>query len=105
MHDAALDELEEKIEAVAESSGGEDRRVHIGHLEQLLRLEDPVAQTVRRTDEHLRHDHDDEGEGHAVAQAHEGLRKRFEEGDFEQDAGRGCSHAPSRPEDDFCGRS
>jgi hypothetical protein len=87
MHDAALDQLEEQIEAVAESPGREDRGVHLGHLEQLLRLEDAMAEAVRRTDEHLGHDHDDEGEGHPVPQADEGLRKGLEQGDLEQDAG------------------
>ena len=32
MHDAALDQLEEKIEAVAESSGREDRRAYISGI-------------------------------------------------------------------------
>src|SRR4051812_13850373 len=57
MNELALDQQKHEIEAVAEPPGGKDRRVHIGHGEQLLCLEHALAQPIRRADEHLRHDH------------------------------------------------
>src|SRR5215472_15791195 len=54
----ALDEQKHEVEAVAQPAGGEDRRVHVGHGEELLRLEYALAEPVGGANEHLRH-HDD----------------------------------------------
>src|SRR6202171_3969996 len=51
--EAALDQQEEQVQPVAERAGGEDRRIHPRHLEQLLRLEHAVAEAVLRADVHL----------------------------------------------------
>src|SRR4029077_11928412 len=39
----ALDREEKQIQPIAERAGGEDRRVHVGHFEHLLRLESARA--------------------------------------------------------------
>src|SRR6266436_2324467 len=70
----ALDQQKHEIEAVAQGAGREDRRVHVGHGEQLLRLEHALPEAVGRADEHLGHDHDHERQGDAIAQPDEGLR-------------------------------
>src|SRR5262249_14148116 len=75
----ALDQQKQEIEAVAQPAGREDRRVHIGHGEQLLRLEHALTQAVGRADEHLGDDHDHQRQRDAIAQSDEGLRQRFEQ--------------------------
>src|ERR1700704_2261219 len=55
VHEATLDREKEEIEAIAERAGGEDRGIHVGHIEQLLRLEHALAKPVGRADEHLGH--------------------------------------------------
>src|ERR1700674_2802005 len=84
MDEAALDHEEQEIEPIAERAGRKDRRVHVGHGEQLLRLEHPMAEAVDRSDEHLG-DHDDhQRQRYAVAQPDEGLRQRLEQHDVDQ---------------------
>ena len=46
VHETALDQKKEQVEAIAEHAGGEDRRIHARHVEQLLRLEHAVAEPV-----------------------------------------------------------
>src|SRR5262249_47707642 len=58
VNERALDQQKHEIEAVAQPAGREDRRVHVGHGEQLLRLEHALTEAVGRADEHLGHDHD-----------------------------------------------
>src|SRR5271154_1115349 len=48
MHEAPLYEQEEEVESIAERAGGENRRIHPRHVEQLLRLENAVAESVLR---------------------------------------------------------
>jgi hypothetical protein len=43
VHEAPLDHEEQQIEAVTEHAGSEDSRIHLRHIEQLLRLEHAVA--------------------------------------------------------------
>src|SRR5262249_52187225 len=57
-----------EFEAVPQPAGREDRRVHIGHGEQLLRLEHALTEAVGRADEHLGHDHDHQRQRDAIAQ-------------------------------------
>src|SRR5258708_36087110 len=54
----ALDQQKQEIESVAQAAGREDRRVHVGHGEQLLRLEHALPEAVGRAEAHLGHDHD-----------------------------------------------
>jgi hypothetical protein len=74
VHEAPLDQEEQKVQRVAKRAGSKNRRIHTGHVEQLLRLEHALAESVGRTDEHLGDDDDDERQRYTVAQAHEGLR-------------------------------
>src|SRR5713101_3844616 len=73
MHEAPLDREEQKIEPIAERAGGEDRGIHVGHVEQLLRLEHALPKPVGRADEHLGDDDDHQRQRNAVAQSDEGL--------------------------------
>src|SRR5271155_2906766 len=93
VYEAPLDHEEQQIEAIAEHAGGEYSRIHAGHVEQLLRLEHAVAETVLRADEHFGDHDDDERQRDTVAQADEGLRQRFQQHDVEQYA------QPRRPHD------
>src|SRR5688572_19412777 len=68
VNEIPLDQQEEQVQAVTEGACGKDRRVHVGHVEQLLRLEHPMPKAVGRADEHFGDDDDDERERHAVAQ-------------------------------------
>ena len=44
VHHAPLDQTKQQVQPIAERARGENSRVHRRHLEQLLRLEDAVAQ-------------------------------------------------------------
>src|SRR5215470_7112946 len=92
MDEPALDEKKHQVEAVAQRAGGENRRVHVGHLEQLLGLEHPLAESIGRADEHLGHHHDDQRQRHAAAQADEGLRQGFEQSHVGEHAQRRGAH-------------
>ena len=78
MNEAAFNDQKQQVQAIAKRSGGEDRGVHIRHVEQLLRLEHALSEPIGRANEHLGDHNDDQRERHAVSQAHEGLRQRFE---------------------------
>src|SRR3984893_5142056 len=92
VHEATLDREKEEIEAIAERAGGEDRGIHVGHIEQLLRLEHALAKPVGRADEHLG-DHDDhQRQRHAVAQSDKSLRQRFQQHHVPQHPDAGCAH-------------
>src|SRR5258707_5890456 len=67
VHEAPFDREKEEIETIAERAGGEDRCIHVGHVEQLLRLEHTLAKPVGRADEHLGDDHDHQRQRNAVA--------------------------------------
>src|SRR5438309_9862272 len=58
VHEPALDQQEQEIEAIAERTGGKDRRIHVGHGKQLLGFEHALAEAVGRADEHLGDDDD-----------------------------------------------
>src|SRR5437588_2352732 len=53
VNEPALDQEKQQIEAVAQRAGRENRRIHVGHREQLLGFEHPVTEPVGRADEHL----------------------------------------------------
>src|SRR5262249_38051900 len=57
-NELAPDQQKHEIGAIAQTAGGEDRRIHVGHGEQLLRLEHALTEAVGRADEHLGDDHD-----------------------------------------------
>ena len=94
VYEALFDHQEQDVEPVAERAGGEDRRIHVRHVEQLLRLEHAEAEPVDRTDEHFRDDDDDKRERHAVAQADEGLRQRLHQDHVLHHPPARCAHHP-----------
>ena len=96
---------EQQIETIAERAGGEYRRIHARHVEQLLRLEHAMAEAVLRADEHLGHHDDDQRQRHAVAQADEGLRQRFQQHHVEQHAQRAKRPSPWPRAAASCARS
>ena len=53
VHEAPFHQQKPQIEPVAQRASGEDRGIHPGHFEQLLRLEYAVTEAILRTDEHL----------------------------------------------------
>lgn len=53
MHEMPLDDQKKQIEPIAERSSSKDGGVHIGHGEQLLRLEHTVPKSVSGPDEHF----------------------------------------------------
>src|SRR6266404_73729 len=92
MHEATLDREEQEIEAIAERACGKDRGIHIGHVEQLLRLEHTLAESIGRTDEHLGDDDDHQRQRNTIAQPDECLRQRFQQHHIPEHPDAGCTH-------------
>src|SRR6202158_2300171 len=79
VYEATLDGEEQEVEAIAERAGGEDRGIHVGHVEQLLRLEHALAEPVGRADEHLGDHHDHQRQRYAVTHSHHSLRQGIQQ--------------------------
>src|SRR5260370_14813246 len=75
MHEAPLYEQEQQIESIADRARGENHRVHPRHVEQLLRLENAVADALLEADEHIGDNDDDHNERNSVAHHYASLRQ------------------------------
>src|SRR5262249_29370390 len=81
-----LDHEEQKVAAVANRAGDQDRTVHVGELIGDLGIDNPMTQTVNRPDEHLSDDDHHERDRDGGAQAYERLRQSLEEDHVLEDA-------------------
>ena len=85
-----------QVEPVAHCAGDQDRPVHVGERIRNLRIDDAMADSVGRTDKHLRDDDHDERQRNRCPQADKGLRQRLEENHIPEDAKRRGAHRARR---------